>query len=55
MFKFFLQKLVILNMITDPFLVEKWGTLEVARRQDYKNVLNSGCQDCIRFGIFEVD
>ena len=30
--KSFLQKFVIFNMITDFFLVEKWGALEVARR-----------------------
>ena len=28
-----------LNMITDAFLVEKWGTLERARRLVFKNLL----------------
>ena len=32
MAKFFLQKFVIFSMITDCFLVKKWGTLQVARR-----------------------
>ena len=51
---FFLQKFVIFNMITDSFLVQKWGTLEVATRYDWKNLLNLGCQDSIHFGIFQV-
>ena len=41
-------------MITGYFLVEKCGTLEVAKKQEVKNLLNSGCQDSIRFDIFEV-
>ena len=32
MAKFSLQKFVIFSMITDFFLVKKWGTLQVARR-----------------------
>ena len=40
--KFHLQKLVVLNMIKDFFLIKKWGTLEAARRYNYKNLLNSG-------------
>ena len=35
--KFFLQKFVILNMITDSFLVEKWRTLERAGKYVCKN------------------
>ena len=41
-------------MLTDSFLLEKWGILEVARRQDCKNLLNLGCEDSIRFEIFQV-
>ena len=54
MAKFFLQKFVIFNMITDSSSGKKWGTLEVVRRQDCKNLLNLGCQDSIRFGIFQI-
>ena len=54
MAKFFLQKLVILNMVTDCFLVEKWGTIERAKRYACRNLLNLDCQDSIRFGIFQV-
>ena len=35
-------------------LVEKWGTIEVARRCDWKNLLTLNCQDSIRFAIFQV-
>ena len=41
-------------MIIDYFSVEKCETLEVATRYHCKNVLKSGCQDSIRFDIFEV-
>ena len=54
MAKFFLQKFVIFNMITDSFLVEKWGTLERARRYVWKNLLNLDCQDSVRFNIYQV-
>ena len=54
MAKLFLQKFVIFNMITNPFLVEKWGTLERARRYVCKNLLNLDCQDSIRFNIYQV-
>ena len=54
MAKFFHQKFVIFNMKTDSFLVEKWGILKVAREYDWNNLLNVGCQDIIRFGIFQV-
>ena len=54
MTKFFLQKFAIVNMITDSFLVEKWGTLEVARIKYCKNLLNLGCQDSACFGIFQI-
>ena len=54
MAKFFLQKFVIFNMITDPFLVEKWGTSVGARRYTCKNLLNLDCQDSIRISIFQV-
>ena len=54
MAKLFLQKFVIFNMITTPFLVEKWGTLERARRYVCKNLLNLDCQDSIRFNIYQV-
>ena len=48
MAKFFLQKFVISNMITDSFLAEKWGTLYRARRYVCKNLLNLDCQDIRR-------
>ena len=54
MAKFFLQKVVIFNMITDSFLVEKWGRLDRASRYVYKNLLNLDCQDSIRFDIYQV-
>ena len=54
MAKFFLQKVVIFNMITDSFLVEKWGRLDRANRYVYKNLLNLDCQDSIRFDIYQV-
>ena len=54
MVKFFLQKFVIFNTITDSFLVEKWWTLERARRYVCKNLLNLYCLGSIRFGIFQV-
>ena len=41
-------------MITDSFLVEKWGTLERARRYVWKNLSNLDCQDSIRFNIYQV-
>ena len=41
-------------MVTDLFLVEKWGTLERAKRYVYKNLLNLNCQDSICFGIFKL-
>ena len=41
-------------MITDSSLVQKWRTLERARRHVSKNLLNLDCQDSIRFGIFQV-
>ena len=39
--KFFLQRLVIFNMIPDSFLVEKWGMCTEVRRQKYflQNIL----------------
>ena len=40
-------------MITDVFLVEKWGTLECTRRYASKNLLNLECQDSVRFEIFQ--
>ena len=52
--KFFLQKFVIFNMITDTFLIEKRRTLERARRYLCKNLLNPDCQNSIRFGIFQI-
>ena len=55
MAKFFLQMLVIFNMITDSFLVEKWGTLKRARRCVCKNLLNLDCRGIIiHFGIYQV-
>ena len=54
MAKLFLQKFVIFNMITNPFLVEKWGTLERARRYVCKNLLNLDCQDSVCFNIYQV-
>ena len=52
--KFFLQKFVIFNMITDSFLAEKRGTSERAKRFACKNLSNLDCQDSIHFGIFPV-
>ena len=54
MVKFFLQKFIIFNAITDSFIVEKRGTLESARRHVCKNLLNLHCLGSIRFGIFQV-
>ena len=54
MARFLLQKFVMLNMILASFLVEKWGTLELARRYVYKNLLNLDCHVSIHFGIFQV-
>ena len=54
MAKLFLQKFVILNMITDSFLVDKWRTLEHVSRYVCKNLLNLDCQDSIRFCIYQV-
>ena len=54
MVRFSLQMFVIFNTITDSFLVEKWGTLERARRYVCKNLLNLDCLDSIRFDIFQV-
>ena len=54
MAKFFLQKFVIFNMITDSFLLEKRAALERAKRYVCKNLLNLDCQDSIHFGIFQV-
>ena len=53
MVTFFLHKSVISNMITDSFLVEKWGT-ERAQTHVSKNLLNLDCQDRIRFVIYQV-
>ena len=53
MTRFFLQKFVIFNMITDSFLVEKLETSERTRSYVGKNLLNSDCQDSIRFGMFQ--
>ena len=52
MTKVFIQKLVIFNMITDSFSIEKLGTIEHAGRYACRNLLNLDCQDSIRFGIF---
>ena len=54
MVKFFLQKFVIFNTITDSFSVEKWETLELVRRYVCENLLNLNCHCSIRFGIFQV-
>ena len=54
MVKFSLQRFVIFNTITDSFLVEKWGTLERARRYVCKNLLNLDCENSIRFGTYQV-
>ena len=48
----FLHKFFTFNMITDSFFVDKWETLEIARKSDCKNLLNLGCQDSIHFSIF---
>ena len=54
MAKFFLQKFVIFNTITDSFLKEKWGTLERGRRYVCRKLLNLDCLDSSRFGIYQV-
>ena len=54
MAEFFLQKFVIFNVKTDSILVEKWGILEVAWTCDWNNLLDLGCQNIIRFGIFKL-
>ena len=41
-------------MIIDSFIVEKWGTLERARRYVCKNSFSLDCQYSIRSGIFQV-
>ena len=43
----FIQKFVIFSIIIDSFLVEKWRTLERARRYVFKNVLNLDYRDSI--------
>ena len=48
---FFLQKFVNFSMIADSFLVEKWGTLEHAKRYVCKNLLNLDCQDSVCFAF----
>ena len=53
MARFLLQKFVMLNMILASFLVEKWGTLERARRYVYKN-LNLDYHVSVHFDIFQV-
>ena len=47
------QKFVISDMITNSFLIQKWGALEIARRYDWEYLVNLGCLDSIRFGIFQ--
>ena len=51
---FFLKMFLIFNMITDSFLVKKWGTLEHARRYVCKNLLNLDFQDSICFAFFKL-
>ena len=50
----FSSKVCHFQYITDSFLVEKWGTLERARRYIWKNLVDLDCQDSIRFGIFKL-
>ena len=52
--KLFLQKLITSNIITDSFLVEKFGKFEHVRRYLCKNLLNLDYQDSIRFRISQV-
>ena len=52
--KLFLQKLITSSIITDSFLVEKFGKFEHVRRYVCKNLLNLDYQESIRFGIFQV-
>ena len=40
---FSFKSLSIFDMVTDPISVEKWGTLERARRYVCKNLLNLNC------------
>ena len=54
MAKFFVQKIVIFNMITDDILAEKMGSFECAKRHVWKNLLNLDCQVVIPFDIFRV-
>ena len=51
--KFSIQKFVIFNMITEFFLVEKWGPLERGRRYGCKNLLNLDYEDGIRSAIYQ--
>ena len=44
----------IFNMITDSFLVEKWETLERARRYVWKSLSNLDCLDGICFAFFKL-
>ena len=53
MAKFFLQKFVIFNMITDDILVEKMGTFERARRHVWKSLLNLDSEVSTPFAIFQ--
>ena len=49
--KLLTQKSVIFKMITDFFLVEKWGTCKEILQQ---KLINLDCQDSTCFGIFQV-
>ena len=42
------------SIVTDSFLVEKWGTLERVMGYVCKNLLNLECHDSIHFGNFQV-
>ena len=54
MAKFFPQKFVIFNMITDYFLAEKQGRLECERRYVCQILLNLDIRESIRLGTFQV-
>ena len=54
MTKFFPQKFVIFNMITDYFLAEKQGRLECERRYVCQILLNLDIRESIRLGTFQV-
>ena len=52
--KFILQKFVIFNVIPDCFLIRKWGTLEHARRDVWKNLRILDCRILLLLAFFKL-